>query len=50
VLNSYKNANVAALNKVQINLVQQLNALTIFNKDFGSFEIQVGNNYSFDIT
>jgi len=29
-----KNANVAALNKVQINLVQQLNALTIFNKDF----------------
>lgn len=28
------NNNVAALNKVQINLVQQLNALTIFNKDF----------------
>ncbi|MFK5912935.1 MAG: hypothetical protein QM484_01055 [Woeseiaceae bacterium] len=28
------NANVFALNKVQINLVQQLNALIIFNKDF----------------
>lgn len=28
------NKNLAALNKVQINLVQQLNALTIFNKDF----------------
>lgn len=29
-----KNENVAALNKIQINFVQQLNALTIFNKDF----------------
>jgi predicted lactoylglutathione lyase len=29
-----ENANVGALNKVQINLVQQLNALTIFNRDF----------------
>ncbi len=28
------NANVEALNKVQITLTQQLNALTIFNKDF----------------
>lgn len=28
------NSNVEALNKVQITLTQQLNALTIFNKDF----------------
>ena len=29
-----ENVNVSALNKVQINFVQQLNALTILNKDF----------------
>jgi len=29
-----ENANTEALNKVQITLTQQLNALTIFNKDF----------------